>query len=1011
MHPGSHASLRIQLASVQSLEDLDFLVRAAGCRPRRESVPLDHLAATGQVQRALSLGASQGCRWIAAGTALPPDRVAARLARRAERHPEISCFMVFAPSYRRLALSVSLPPYPVLGVPLDEPDPVALHCLERLRGPATEAGLAMAVRVLRALDGQAAGQRFFEAFRGVLIRMRDSLPQRIPSADRHALALLNLTRILFLYFVQARGWLDGRSRFLSEEVDRVLAARRGLHANLFRPLFFGTLNQPRGQRGATAVRLGAIPFLNGGLFEPHPLERRWRPTFPDDILRDGFDQLFERFHFTVGDTDGAAIAPDMLGRVFEGVMDPDERGATGTFYTPAALVDDVLTAAFEAHLASRFRCGAGEAGRRLRDPDAETREVMAALRILDPAVGSGAFLLGALHRLADIQGGRGIGAAHAVLSQNLFGVDLNPAAVRLAELRLWLAIVARDTAEDPAEVAPLPNLDSLIRVGDSLGEMRFQGAAGCAPATVDRVRRCRTALLVAVGTAKRQAQRELEGAEREVAAELLDRRMARVQARLRDLTAVRRSTTLFGEPRGLDRRERAAMEQLRAERAHLHGARRRLVRDGVLPWFEYHAQFADVFAERGGFDLVVGNPPWVRAEQLAPVTRAMLAARFRWWVATGPGGYRHQPDLAVAFLERAFELAAPGGTVAMLVPAKVATAGYAAPARTGLARDHTLHCLANLSSDPRATFDATVYPMLVVASRHTPPREQQVRLTLRDGGSQAVREQSALGGAPWILDPAAPVSAMDAVVAGHPQLRDRFRASLGVKTGCNDLFVDPQAPIEPELLRWALRGRDVRAFTVQLRHRLLWTHGANGLPLERLPRQAAAWLGPHGARLRARTDWAGGAEWSLFRTAAACREHRVVWADLAGRLEAVALSGPAAEVIVPLNSCYVLPAGSTREAARLSAWLNCTWVRAVAASTADRAAGGFRRFKASVVESLPLPAAVLRDDGLAELGMAGAEGRLRQEDLDDACNRHLSLGTRDRDALARLVPAAGDRRR
>lgn len=1003
-------ALADSLAAVRDLEDLHFLVRLTGTPARPVPTRSDDLAPPGQILRALSLGATTHCRWLGVVSPAAPERVAARLARRLEREPVVSCVLVLQPGGRRLAVAISLPPYPVLGVALDAPDPVALRCLERLRDAGREDGLAAVARIARALDGQAAGRRFFEAFRGLLHRMQEALPPRIPAADRHALALLDLTRTLFLYFVQAKGWLDGRHRFLAEEVDRTLASGRHLEADLLRPLFFGTLNQPGANRGAAARRFGAIPFLNGGLFEPHSLERRWRATFPNELLRDAFDLVFERFHFTVQESDGAAIAPDMLGRVFEGVMDPEERGATGTYYTPAALVDDVLTAGFEAHLSQRLGCGAEEATRRLRDPDPAARELLLSLRILDPAVGSGAFLLGAFERLTEVHGADGYGGRHTVLARNLFGVDHNPAAVRLAELRLWLALIGADRAEDPAEVAPLPNLDSLVRVGDSLGLAWRESPGRISPAAAARVRATRGALLVAVGPGKRQALRELRSAEQQAAAELLSGRAAAVQVQLRDLAAVRRSPTLFGEARGLERRERMAMERLRAERAFLHGARRRLEREGVLPWFEYETQFADVFAERGGFDLVVGNPPWVRAEELPGAQRRALAARFRWWVAGGTRGYRHQPDLAVAFLERAFELTAPDGTVAMLVPAKLATAAYARAARTALARDHRLHRIVDLAGDPRAAFEATVYPMALVAGKGGPGPGHRVRFSWREGDAAGGRPQAGLGAAPWVLDDGASFDALESVRGEHPRLGDRLRVSLGVKTGCNAAFLDPEAPIEPELLRWGLRGRDVRAFRAAPRHRLLWTHGQEGLPLAALPPHAGAWLARHGGALRARKDWKGGKEWVLFRTRAATRPHRVVWADLARRLEATAL-GAGTDSFIPLNSCYVLPVRTAAEANCLTAWLNCTWMRALAAATADPAAGGCRRFTAGVIESLPLPPAVSEDAALAALAVAGAEGRLDQAELDAACNRHLRLDRVTRDALARLVPAASDHRR
>ena len=232
--------------------------------------------------------------------------------------------------------------------------------------------LAYAARAADALCGEAVGRRFFREFKATLDRMADGLPTTLRGDDRRSLALLQLTRVLFLYFIQAKGWLAGRERFLGEEVDRCLARGRRLHRDLLRPLFFGTLNRAPADRGRCAAAFGAIPFLNGGLFEPHPLERRLRHDIPNAVWRDAFDRLFERFHFVVTERGAAGgIAPDMLGRVFEGVMAPDIRRASGTYYTPAALVRSILDAALTALAASRLGCGEGEAERRLSDRDSD----------------------------------------------------------------------------------------------------------------------------------------------------------------------------------------------------------------------------------------------------------------------------------------------------------------------------------------------------------------------------------------------------------------------------------------------------------------------------------------------------------------------------------------------------------------------------------------------------------------------------------------------------------------
>ena len=151
----------------------------------------------------------------------------------------------------------------------------------------------------------------------------------------------------------------------------------------------------------------------------------------------------------------------------------------------------------------------------------------------------------------------------------------------------------------------------------------------------------------------------------------------------------------------------------------MRSMQRALARESEVPWFDYRVQFADVFAA-GGFDLVIGNPPWLRAEQLPPDLRRRLAGRYRWWRASGVG-YANRPDFAVAFLERSLELAAPGGVVAMLVPAKIATAGYGAATRHGLATTTTLVAAADLTGAPHAVFEATVYPLALIARKASSP--------------------------------------------------------------------------------------------------------------------------------------------------------------------------------------------------------------------------------------------------------------------------------------------------
>jgi hypothetical protein len=998
------------LDGIRRIEDLVRLVRKAGHELSLQWLPPDGWVEGVQPRRAAVLGRHAGFEWLGFETTAAAPLLASRVARRLERAGRLAAVLALDPESRLLAMSVSFPPRPLLVAELDHPSGLALRCLERLEGAAADGALAAAAHVARALDAEALGRRFFTTFRRTLVAMADSLPARLPAEDRHAIALLQLTRVLFLYFVQAKGWLDHRGSFLREEVDRVLGSGRSIQRHLLRPLFFGTLNQNQSERGVAARHFGRIPFLNGGLFEPHPLERRWRPDLSNELWRDAFDGLFERFAFTLGEDDGEHIAPDMLGRVFEGVMAPSERSESGTFYTPARLVRALVRASLAAYLARRLGLNEAQAEWRLEQPDTATRAILERITILDPAAGSGAFLLGALEQLSAVIPAGVAQARRQVVGRNLFGVDLNPAAVRLTELRLWLAVIERDDSVDPLKVPPLPNLDSVVRQGDSLFEPMVPGWQGAIPrAAAEEQAEMRIRLTGTTGREKAGLLRALRRAEVGIADGMLHRAGEATQARITDLVEQARSPTLFGGKRGLQREERKVLEALRGRRGFLLSLRRKLARDGALPWFHYQSQFADVFA-RGGFDLVIGNPPWVRAEELPAPVRQHLRSRYRWWGGRRSGrGFRHQPDVSIAFLERATELIAPGGTLGFLLPAKLATASYGSIARASVAERMTIHTVAELGQDPRASFEATAYPLALIVSKAAAPESHRARLQLDPGGDGQIPQRRLKQG-PWVLAGNEVVEALEQVRADHPLLGARFRCQLGVKTGLNQVFIAPSEPLEPELLVWAIRGRDIRPFAVCPDLRLLWTHTASGRPLPVLPPLAAAYLARYRTELRSRRDYAGGPEWTLFRTGPAVAPHRVAWADLAQRLEAAALTGSQADRFIPLNSCYLMAVDTGAVALRLTAWLNCSWIRAAAASVADPAANGFRRFNARVMAGLPLPEKVLTDPGLLSLAQAARCGRIDQEALDRHCAQMLNLDETTCGCLAGLTQAGRHRR-
>ena len=1008
--------LRDVLARTEQIDDLRDLFGALGFKPVWEAVPPgpwlgEAQAEVAGVRRVVLVARHDAFRVFALDAADPERaaRLAAQvLASRAERG--LACALGGTP--QRLVCAtwrVGKGARAGLGVraavfALEKVSGSALATLERCAPVPGESALALSIRVGDALASEGVTGRFFQAFRSVLERLTDRLPAPRSSEERHVLALTALTRVLFLYFVQAKGWLDDDRRYLAHRFDAALAARRPFQRHIFDPLCFGALNRPPADRSRAARLLGRLPFLNGGLFEPTALERRHGPArWSNADWRDAFDELFERFHFSVreGD-DGEFVAPDMLGQVFEGVMDPEERKRSGSYYTPATLVRDLVRAGLEAALVTRAGLTPAAAERWVhhREPPSPTPDLQR-FTVLDPAVGSGAFLLGALEELAALRATAGGGPAVAirrdVLAHSLYGVDLKLTAVRLSELRLWLALVADDEPGDLARVAPLPNLDGHVRQGDTLLDpltlattLTGGSALVGSRAEVERLGLARRALFNRTGSAKRAALGELGGTAADLARDLVKRASSRLDDQIHELLASARETDLFGGIRGFGADARVRLRRLRAARRDLRVADRRRARDGDAPFFAFQAHFGDIVAG-GGFDLVVGNPPWVRGERLPARVRETLAVRYPSWRPAGARGFAHLPDLSVAFVDRALELAAPGGVAALLVPAKLASSGYAQTLRQRLASAVRIERAAPLDSTSGA-FEAAVYPMALVTTRAEPRDGSEVAVALGPRSlAPRVAQRDLAEGSPWILIPEAAAVARRLRTA-FPALGDRWQPQLGIKTGADGIFLLRYAAPGT---RPAIRGRDLSAWQAEPRVHLIWTHGPDGRALARLPAELAELLEPHIARLQRRSDYRGGPAWQLFRVGLASTPYRVVWPDLARRLLA-AVPAPAA---VPLNTVYGVATRTLDDAHALAALLNSRWLSALASLHADPARGGFRRFNAGVVRDLPIPPA----DSPA-WALLIDWGRRRAVD-DDAIADIYELDRADRRVLARLAPA------
>ncbi|KPJ96660.1 MAG: hypothetical protein AMS18_00570 [Gemmatimonas sp. SG8_17] len=996
----------------------------------------DHIATYGGVL----VGHWKGFRVVAAAAENPSEAVrqlAAKLAWNSQRG--LAVVLARARTLTLAAPRVGRPGTTrTLTVELDNPSRFALEQLERLRPKKSSNALSHALWVAEVLSSEKVTERFFCAFRQIYERMVTAPRSRTTDRERRMLALLSLTRILFLYFVQQKGWLNRDPCYLRTLFDRALQTSSDFHRTKLDPLFFGTLNRPLRQRNQQ-IDLGTIPYLNGGLFQPHPIERRaGRIHYPNELWRDAFDGLFEKFRFCVReDEEVEAIAPDMLGRVFERLMEGAERQVSGTFYTPESVVKQLVEATIQSALTRRIPHRLAHdvvTGADLTDAEMRTASIaLQRLRILDPAVGSGAFLLGALETLTRMRCAL-LTQRHQdrsrirrdIMRDNLMGIDINPVAVHLAELRLWLAVVADDPTTEIRRVAPLPNLDGVVRQGDTLldplgAARRFIHGIGNAWNDATRsVGTARRSLFDSGGAAQRQDLRRLRRTEIAVARCVLRQAISSVQYAIEDLTAILSGRDLFGDPSGLTRAQADRLKALRSTKRDLVRAQKQ-VSEGRIPFFSFEIQAPDVIAD-GGFCAVVGNPPWVRAERLPPPLRHTLQERFSWWRSSGARGYAHLPDLSVAFLQRALELVAPGGTVGLLLPSKVTSAAYGEVARRGLVRETSITIVHRVSERDAGRFGATTYPMGVVVKKELPKPTHTIQLgfTANNSLSQAALNSSG----PWILLPNNVREALEELRCSGQPLAEIATPALGVKTGADRIFIgrtagldgdfgnvefaDRSVVIESAMLRPALRGRDVRSFQAHPKHVIVWTHAESGAPLNKIPRRAASYLKQHSGKLKSRTDYRAGPFWSLFRVNPALLKNRVVWADIAKHPRAVALDETDANRAIPLNTCYVASAPNRGTALTIAAVFNSCWARALTYAIADEARGGYRRINARVAGQMPVPKPGPQGSALCELSVQAHKGdHVSSTDLDEAVAEALRLSAKARRLLRAVATHHG----
>ncbi len=612
--------------------------------------------------------------------------------------------------------------------------------------------------------------------------------QDLTDYEARAWATRQMGRVLFLWFLQAKGWLGepngaGPRDYLIGLWGRHRnTSSREYYSGVLRPLFFEAMATGRYSSDRHDI-LGHVPYLNGGLFRTNALEDKIEAGgdfgLPDRV----FDSneaasllgILQKYRFTTREStaDDQSVDPDpeMLGRVFENLHQEGKRRQTGTYYTPREVVHFMCREALDGYLqnevtdltkstldALRRRATGSQDDHGCEDvPDKAVTDNLArsldSLKVCDPAVGSGAFLLGMLQEILLLKRGLlSLQEPHVplerlynlvsrwksqIVTNILHGVDNNPEAVEICQLRLWLSIVL-DMPEPPEQghFWALPNLDFRIVCGDSL---------------VDRV----------VGITFRESwpppqgiqydlglQRELtrlEGGIDELKAEFHQTHRSPIQLqKLRSSIAEHQREIIRLQLTDALSKARDHLQLQRGISAGRHSATRaqeqvnqlqdllELVDDCdytlVQKPFLWPIAFPDILRQgdgKPGFDIVLGNPPYVRQERLTREDKRSHRDSF-------PEVYRGTADVLVSFYARALQILKPGGWLAFVTSDKFMHAGYGDGIREYLPSELRIQRIIDFGDLPIFRANGRVveaYPAVLVGSRNHACEDHKINVT------------------------------------------------------------------------------------------------------------------------------------------------------------------------------------------------------------------------------------------------------------------------------------------
>lgn len=688
-----------------------------------------------------------------------------------------------------------------------------------------------------------------------------------------------LGRIVFLYFIQKKGWLgvpkdgkwgEGDRKFLKNLYDK---HNNGFYEKALAPLFFESLNQDRRDDGDYSPIFDCrIPFLNGGLFEEGKVDRNEMlcELLDKEFFADIFE-LFELYNFTIDESTPSEIEvgidPEMLGKVFENLIDYNKE--LGAFYTRRGIVHFMCKNSLVLKLTQVFGEGNKEHLEALiynqesndfveKNAD-KILSTLKSLKILDPAIGSGAFPMGLLSEILSIHttldktldDSSLAKSKRAIIKNNIYGIDIDSDAIEIAKLRFWLSI-----AVDEEKPRPLPNLDFKFMQGNSLLETldgfellpkdmvisnHSKENLDLSCVNIESFEKIKSNIHQFFQSEKPNEKQDIKESIRNEIDKILEEQIENGENKLsgieKDITEIKahggkESKKIKEKEKQYDKLFTQLNNAYKFQESFINGG----FRTDLL--FLYKLFFGEVFQE-GGFDIVIGNPPYIRQEDI--FLKDQIKSEFG-------NFFNGTADIFTYFFAKGLQVLKTKGILSFITSNKWARAGYGTPLRK-LILSNTFSSYIDFNgvkAFENATVDTSIttlikspsskdwsFPTFALQQSQNPQAvldNEKMIFSLLSHSSISMpksylQEDCFVFGDTQLLSLKKKIETL-----GTPLKEWDITINYGIKTGCNEAFIinsekrgeilnncktQEERKATEQIIKKVLRGRDIKRYSYE----------------------------------------------------------------------------------------------------------------------------------------------------------------------------------------------------